>query len=482
MSDAAAVGIRMSLVLVWLAAGGCGNGEVQRCDADADCAGGVCRQASFEVDDLERLPLVCGERSGGAEPFAVCNEASGCARGICLLAGTCGLPCARDAGCPDDARCGRAYAVGAASTAHPVDVCLVDVVATVPVSRSRSQHVLEAPADGEMLRLEGGAEETLLFMLSPRKSRDLLVTRLTALPSQTRLFDLAHVTPHVSEAPINPVHDASQPVVALLPNGPRGAAFMDASAYELQVRAREPGIVDVTRYAAERRGGGRLDLNVFYVAGASWAPQKPSGPPMLREALEQADALLQPAGIRIGSLRQRIVPGALQERLSRIDGRPTRMRPRFPELLELFELSAGAGNAALNVFLVETIEAPEGGRLGVAGGVPVPWGVHGTGASGIALAVGSMPDAATLGRWLAHEIGHALGLFHTTERDGALLEPLPDTPRCELARDADGDEHLSADECDGQGAGNVMFWDAAGDTLTPQQAEVMQQAWILRSP
>jgi hypothetical protein len=31
---------------------------------------------------------------------------------------------------------------------------------------------------------------------------------------------------------------------------------------------------------------------------------------------------------------------------------------------------------------------------------------------------------------MAHEIGHYLGLFHTTETDGSTTDPLDDTPNC----------------------------------------------------
>jgi len=43
--------------------------------------------------------------------------------------------------------------------------------------------------------------------------------------------------------------------------------------------------------------------------------------------------------------------------------------------------------------------------------------------------LGAHEDAASpMARTLAHETGHSLGLFHTTEASG--VDPLPDTPQC----------------------------------------------------
>ena len=102
---------------------------------------------------------------------------------------------------------------------------------------------------------------------------------------------------------------------------------------------------------------------------------------------------------------------------------------------------------------------------------------------------------------LLHELGHFVGLAHTSEADGRVFDVLDDTPRCEAARydgretsrvdvpaEAEGNDEVERDtadgvvderECaDGGGADNVMFWTSEVDvgpwTLTPEQA------WVLR--
>lgn len=124
------------------------------------------------------------------------------------------------------------------------------------------------------------------------------------------------------------------------------------------------------------------------------------------------------------------------------------------------------------------------GLLGTAGGVPGPNGVSGTAASGVVVGVeghrrlDGILDTVFLGETIAHELGHQLGLFHTTEADGAFHDLAPDTAECTLADDANGDGMLAAAECpDGN---NFMFWSGG---MTPQtEVSPFQSDVIFFSP
>src|SRR5438309_445465 len=59
-------------------------------------------------------------------------------------------------------------------------------------------------------------------------------------------------------------------------------------------------------------------------------------------------------------------------------------------------------------------------------------------------------DTDGMGTTAAHEIGHYLGLYHTSERDGSEHDPIDDTPECAAGDSACPD------------AANVMFWTGGG--------------------
>jgi hypothetical protein len=84
----------------------------------------------------------------------------------------------------------------------------------------------------------------------------------------------------------------------------------------------------------------------------------------------------------------------------------------------MFRLSEGRSGNRLNIFLVRSITSDDGYLLlGVAGGVPGPTGIHGSGHSGVAVTFDSgATTAAVAGHVMAHEVMHFLGLYHVTER------------------------------------------------------------------
>jgi hypothetical protein len=185
------------------------------------------------------------------------------------------------------------------------------------------------------------------------------------------------------------------------------------------------------------------------------------------------------------------------------------------ELCQMFTLSGTHPGTTMNLFLVQSLRsASSGGNtvVGIDGTIPGPSSLNGTVQSGAvvsaadlfggslqncgsSLNIGSCgPDrVAYIG---AHETGHFLGLFHTTEQEGADFDPLTDTPKCPCTTCADPSERsncgansvaapfLTARQCippsaAGCGGGdNLMFWllqaGASAGTLTSEQAKVMR--------
>jgi hypothetical protein len=109
------------------------------------------------------------------------------------------------------------------------------------------------------------------------------------------------------------------------------------------------------------------------------------------------------------------------------------------------------------------------GWWGVAPGIPGAVNTKGTDMSAIALTL--LPEAtpAMEGDVVAHELGHFIGLSHTTEFAGGFKDPLSDTPFCA------GISESTLTTCPDYA--NVMFPSGGGDNLlaiSAQQARVLQ--------
>jgi len=142
---------------------------------------------------------------------------------------------------------------------------------------------------------------------------------------------------------------------------------------------------------------------------------------------------------------------------------------------------------SVNLFFIKDYSDSE--NLGNAAGIPGSMGIanswNGVLISLTAHVSGSTLDAQLLGETAAHEMGHQLGLFHTTEKWGTEFDIISDTAECaKSSRDNNDDGLVSAEECDGYGANNVMFWrpwttssQSAGkkqETLSSHQQHVLK--------
>ncbi len=147
---------------------------------------------------------------------------------------------------------------------------------------------------------------------------------------------------------------------------------------------------------------------------------------------------------------------------------------------------------AVNLFFIKDFSSS--GILGIAAGMPGSMGIanswNGVLIGLMAHASGSTLNSQLLGETAAHEMGHQLGLFHTTEMGGTVFDILTDTPECSNSRDNDGDGKMSAEECEDYGADNIMFWTAwssssrsAGkkqETLSSYQQKVLKYSPIAK--
>jgi hypothetical protein len=141
----------------------------------------------------------------------------------------------------------------------------------------------------------------------------------------------------------------------------------------------------------------------------------------------------------------------------------------------------------VNLFFIE--DYSDSNFLGNAAGIPGSMGIanswNGVLNSLSAHAIGPTLDSQLLGETAAHEMGHQLGLFHTTEFGGTVFDILTDTAEClNSTKDFDRNGIMSAEECEGYGGENLMFWTAwntssrsAGkkqETLSSHQQHVLK--------
>jgi hypothetical protein len=472
------------------------------CASDADCKSLVCiRDASAKPDDLAVLPLVCDDAvASGAKPGAECTTPNDCASGVCLLAGACARPCADEGDCDARERCDDVYARTSPAALQSLSACvaMVDLPKDAQVEVRVDARALSGGSSDIKLdaALPGGSTLYVLEHLNPMwpgtecRPPVCVQTLRRADASRTVLFD-ADTDYANDDPPINPVArgDHLDPAVIMLPNG--SADSTSTAGYIATLQSENSGDLRVTRLARSKQGK-RLDLNVFYVGALDWEPVGTRGPPLLADALDVVDEIFAQADIAIGDVRQIAVPGELPMRGAAFpdgdaDGQGfSVLQERFGVYMELpflFRLSAGAANSAINLFFVADMEqrGNDGDPEAEAGGIPGPLGMQGTGASGIAIATNMMAnEPQALGRTLAHEIAHYLGLFHTSESNGVVLDPLDDTPECRVERGL-GTGGLGVAACEGFGADNLMFWaKTTGTVLTPQQQSVLQRALLLR--
>lgn len=117
----------------------------------------------------------------------------------------------------------------------------------------------------------------------------------------------------------------------------------------------------------------------------------------------------------------------------------------------------------VNLFFIEDYSSGLwSGTLGNAAGIPGSMRIanswNGVLISLSAHASGTTLDSQLLGETAAHEMGHQLGLFHTSESGGTIFDILSDTEECPISLDNNSDGRISAEECENFGAKNVMFW------------------------
>lgn len=244
---------------------------------------------------------------------------------------------------------------------------------------------------------------------------------------------------------------------AQVPNTDKPALQLVPGTWTLKI-ARFSGAATTTavQVIVERRPGptatlGTLDLNLFCANAITPKAATVGTDTNLLDIFARVDTILSAQGIRLGDVDGYDVADATYDDVTQAE---------FPGLLSL---SSAAAKRRLNYFLVRT--AIGGGVLGIAAKIDGP-ALNGTPVSGVMGLWIENPTASQrdlVARVMAHEMGHFLGLYHTTESDGT-HDFVDDTFTCPAGGCSDPTQKY------------LMHWNAStgGSLLTNGQGLVLR--------
>lgn len=387
---------------------------------------------------------------------------------------------------PDDAQPSDGTAADAVDAAVSADAevdAAADIVAGPPPLPAAPEWFHQVQLTGVVLDSDGESDDlyvdlpeatTSVFVMVEGDDTAFFTLKKAITPAPLNQSVVKGAGDHICIPCANRVVSSQKLASFLLPNDPE--VEVKGGEWLLKVRSTKrvytpgaglswsglPGTCDVTVLArtAPTPPTGLLRLQLHFTGSDGLDAMVAPTDERVQGVIDTLVERFAPAGIGVEIAGYHDVPGVAED-ITLTEVGSTAGSPN--DLSKLFLTGQAEDVGAINVFFVTSVfkdldyEQVGGTVLGVAGGVPGPAFVGPSFRSGVTVATPALIDQpAHFGAVLAHEIGHYLGLFHSTEKDGIFHDTLDDT---------------------GEGDGsNLMFWawsEAQAD-LTESQAAVIR--------
>jgi hypothetical protein len=467
------------------------------CAATADCAsqkcvteaasmaqfpGGYCVASCTAADEDKPCP-------GGDGLCVGLPDSSGTTGYVCLGACTTGVDCRADYMCSADAqvqtsdgtgvcipRCEHFECTTGFTCDRAVGIC------TMGTEMNGTAGVVDESLGNATVGSAAAAWKTLTIKVDPGEVSFTLVAKAAVASAEVSLVKVTAPNGKVVFDHFDPlVTDFHEPsplfsgsLISMYPNAPR--VNIVPGNYSVVIGA--TATIDVKLDVLHKRQsgvpqGGTLPVVFWFTNQKYLNATTAKTDPRFAEVVAVFTQIYAAVGIKVGPFTYVDLPQPAADSYAVIDD--------FDKLAGLFATADGSAVKGLHFFMIDQFNLEGGsGIIGISGGVPGPPAFPGLPHGGVAVALSGLNDTGVLAETMAHEGGHFLGLYHTTERDGLSFDPLLDTPECPISQDRNNDKVVTGAECGGFGSENLMFWSTAP---VPQRTLTSDQRFVLlRNP
>ena len=392
-----------------------GADDGEPCLSNINCKGGTCiREVTDDEGEVSYPDGYCTTRD--------CDAAEDCngSGALCISRErntTCRASCTQDADCRQGYSCveGTQGELYCESTFEPPEA---------PVMMSTNESIEVKCQNNQRIDFELPQGSVGFFIAPFTKDNNKIIIQSLTQPDGSVL----NVQSEYTFLAINPeILGSYTPILFPASDRQQFKNAFGGGQYSMQVQTRSS---EVCYYVVPQPADGqRVAMNLYFV-----------GVPGLNAASAKNDADIK----EMVAIMKRIYGkmGIDVEVKEYIDANAqvTRSYSVIRDFYDVFNLvatstSPGASRSealTVNVFLIDDFNVSDApGLLGVSTGIPGMAAFHGSIGSGLVFSTASLgQDNGMLGQTLAHEVGHFLGLRHTTEHLGREKDPITDTPEC----------------------------------------------------